>query len=104
MNNTDYITLFMGAGLSLLFTFFPPAQLWLERQTPNQRRAIMALLLLVISIAVNVAACNGLLGICEQDWFMHALVAFLGSVAVNQGVFSLSPKPEHSYKFPSAGG
>lgn len=82
----EVITGLLGAGLPIVFTFFPGLRTWYETLRPNQKGGIMLGLVLLIGMGGLVPVCLGWFTAyipltCDQAGIEGAVIATLSAAA-----------------------
>lgn len=84
--------------LSLAFSYIPPIETLFERLTPNYKRLVMLLALLLTAAGSLALACAGLsaqLGLeltCDTPGALGLVRALIAALVANQAAYALSPR------------
>lgn len=86
-----------GAVLSLLVTYVPGFNGWYASKPEDQKKALMALGLIVVSIGVFALSCAPVLGLVQVECSTKGAVDLLGvliaALMANQTTDRLAPEP-----------
>jgi len=93
----ELLAAILGAVMSLAFAYIPKLKDWFSGQASQAQAAIMAAVLVVITIAVFVANCGTLLVIinltCTKQGTLDALWYLYLALAANQSTYLLAVRP-----------
>ncbi|MFZ2470652.1 MAG: hypothetical protein WAW52_01795 [Methanothrix sp.] len=91
----DALSVIVGVGLSLLFSYFPGVSLWYNTKlTGNYKRLVMMGAILLAVLVIYGMACYGLVkGVaCTQAGFWDGAKWFVLTLISNQTTDRISPK------------
>lgn len=92
----EFLVVVAGTILSLLFSYIPGLNTWFAALVPEVKRLIMAGLLLIVSVAIFVLGCQGIIatGIdCTQNGAIQFVWVFLLALMANQSTYQITPLP-----------
>ena len=86
----------VAAILSLTFSYVPGASDWWATLNAKQKSGIMALLLIVESLAIFGLSCGNVIsGIsCDKPGLIELASILIAALIANQATFMISPKPK----------
>lgn len=89
----ETLSLVAGAALSLLFSYVPGLRKKFEPLDGISKRSVMAVALLIVSLAIFGLSCFGLYDwvTCDQPGAVALVSAFLLALVANQSTYQLSP-------------
>ena len=81
-------------ALTLGFSYIRGLRTWYAGQAEEDKKLIMLGLLLASTLGVFGASCAGLMDFvtCDQAGAMELVLAFIGAVTINQGVYNITPQ------------
>ena len=88
------LSLIAGSVLSLFFSYFPGVKGKYEKLTPDYKRVVMLVSLLVSAIGVYVTSCYGIFPTveCTREGVLGLVKVFILALVANQGTHKLSPR------------
>jgi len=84
-----------GVVLSLLFSYIPGLRVWYAGLVSETKQLIMLGLILVISGAVFVLGCNGILATniqCDKSGIVSFVFIVITAIISNQATYSITPQ------------
>jgi len=84
-----------GVVLSLLFSYIPGLRVWFAGLVTETKQLIMLGLILVISSAVFVLGCNGILVtnlVCDKSGIVSFVYIVVTAIITNQATYAISPQ------------
>jgi archaellum biogenesis protein FlaJ (TadC family) len=91
-----------AAIMSLVFMYAPKLKSWYESKSPTEKRQIMAVWLFIVTASLFGLSCLpvasdflmrfGIMIACDLKSATDLLYLYMLAIAVNQGVFMLTPK------------
>lgn len=95
----EFLASIAGVGLSLIMSYVPGLSTWYEEQPSTNKRAVMALMLLLAAAGSAVWSCSqpqagDVFRMClGSSWRAYAQ-AFIAALVASQGTYMLTPKDE----------
>lgn len=93
MLSADLLAGLAGIVLSLIASYLPGFAPWFAKLQADQKRLVMLGALVVVSVAVFVLSCAGILDMisCNKDGALLVLRAFIIAMVSGQSAYLLSP-------------
>lgn len=85
-----------GTFLSLIFAYVPGVKEWYDQKDRTQKAGIMAIALIVVSIAIFAASCGQVVSVgivCDKQGAYGLLQILFTALVLNQGTFMLAVRP-----------
>lgn len=96
----EFLVVIVAGLLALVFDYFPGLAKWYDAKTPDEKRQLMALLVIGATVLIFAGQCFGLFLtnlICTVKGGFDALYIIFLTVTVNQGVHALF-KPTEKFR------
>lgn len=96
--SAEFLALYAGSILSLLFSYVPGLSTWFDGLKSEVKRLVMLGLLLVVAVGVVALACAGYasdLGLsitCDRPGIAAVAQAFILALIANQATYQITPK------------
>ena len=88
----DLISMVVGAGISLLFNYFPVLNVWYAALKTEVKSGIMIGLLAVASVAIYLLSLYGIIEVEGTVTWIMVLRTFVLAVVSNQSAYIISPQ------------
>jgi hypothetical protein len=91
----DLLVYIASLVLTLAFSYFPKLNTWYAAKSTNFKKLFMAGLLLATLLVIFALNCFGLVAaaglVCTKVGFLDVLIVYVVAIAINQGIFNISP-------------
>jgi hypothetical protein len=93
--NMDLLVYIASLVLTLAFSYFPKLNTWYAVKSTDFKKLFMAGLLFVTLVVLVALNCFNLIAapglVCTRIGIIDTLIVYLVAIAINQGVFNISP-------------
>jgi hypothetical protein len=97
MWTTETFAAACGILVSLIVTFVPKLNVWFASKPEDEKKQIMAMLLIGLALIGGVASCTGLIVVlqCSKDGILSfALQILIPALLGNQAAYAITPLPD----------